>query len=137
MSIPSPTQLTILLRPDNEEHALYLIDESFAGRGLTVIDRHEEVVITLMQGELSLQDRYQLAVDTGTLHYFYNDLWREAVHLNEKEKCIVSRARLLYGIGQHPRWKPKKQEEVAEAIEEASVDTDTLGVPISTLTEQS
>ena len=29
MSTPSPTQITILLNPKNEEHALYLIGESF------------------------------------------------------------------------------------------------------------
>ena len=42
MSIPSPTQITVFLNPENEEHALYLIGESFTSTTFTVIDTQEE-----------------------------------------------------------------------------------------------
>jgi hypothetical protein len=44
MSIPSPTQITIFLNPENEEHALYLIGESFTSTTFTVVDTMEEQV---------------------------------------------------------------------------------------------
>ncbi|SRR5712691_4957485 len=42
MSTPSPTQITILLNPENEEHALYLIGESFTSTTFTIVDTQEE-----------------------------------------------------------------------------------------------
>jgi hypothetical protein len=42
MSTPSPTQITILLNPKNEEHALYLIGESFTSTTFTIVDTQEE-----------------------------------------------------------------------------------------------
>ena len=42
MSIPSPTQITVLLNPKHEEHALYLIGESFTSTMFTVVDTQEE-----------------------------------------------------------------------------------------------
>jgi len=44
MSTPSPTQVTIFLNPEDEEHALYLIGESFTSTTFTVIDTQEEQV---------------------------------------------------------------------------------------------
>ncbi len=44
MSIPSPTQLIVFLNPENEEHALYLISESFTTTALTIVDAQEEQV---------------------------------------------------------------------------------------------
>jgi hypothetical protein len=44
MSTPSPTQITVLLNPKNEEHALYLIGESFTSTTFTVTDTQEEQV---------------------------------------------------------------------------------------------
>jgi hypothetical protein len=44
MSTFSPTQITVLLSPENEEHALYLIGESFTSTTFTVTDAQEEVV---------------------------------------------------------------------------------------------
>lgn len=42
MSTPSPTQITVYLNPEDEEHALYLIGESFTSTTFTVIDTQEE-----------------------------------------------------------------------------------------------
>ena len=44
MSTPSPTQITVLLNPEDEEHALYLFGESFTSTTFTIIDTHEEQV---------------------------------------------------------------------------------------------
>jgi hypothetical protein len=44
MSTPSPTQITVFLNPGNEEHALYLIGESFTSTTFTIIDTQEEQV---------------------------------------------------------------------------------------------
>ena len=44
MSIPSPTQLFVFLNPEDEEHALYLIGESFTSTALTIVDTQEEQV---------------------------------------------------------------------------------------------
>jgi len=44
MSTLSPTQITVLLTPENEEHALYLIGESFTSTTFTVVDTREEQV---------------------------------------------------------------------------------------------
>jgi hypothetical protein len=44
MSSPSPTHITIFLNPENEEHALYLISESFTSTALTILDTQEEQV---------------------------------------------------------------------------------------------
>jgi hypothetical protein len=44
MSAPSPTQITIFLNPEDEEHALYLIGESLSSTTLTIIDTQEEQV---------------------------------------------------------------------------------------------
>ena len=41
MSIPSPTQITVFLNPEDEEHALYLIGESFPPTMFTIIDTQE------------------------------------------------------------------------------------------------
>lgn len=59
-----------------------------------------------------------------------NGLTRVANRLGRGYSFGVLRARLLYGIGQHPRRKPKK------AAEQPSVDSESLGIPISTLAEQ-
>jgi hypothetical protein len=42
MSAPSPTQITIFLNPEDEEHALYLIGESFPPTTFTIIGTQEE-----------------------------------------------------------------------------------------------
>lgn len=44
MSVPSPTQITVFLNPEDEEHALYLIGESFISTTFTIIDTQEEHV---------------------------------------------------------------------------------------------
>src|SRR5260221_10606853 len=44
MSIPSPTQVTVFLNPEDEEHALYLIGESFPPTTFTISDTQEEQV---------------------------------------------------------------------------------------------
>ena len=44
MSTPSPTQITVFLNPEDEEHALYLIGESFTSTTFTIIDTQEEQV---------------------------------------------------------------------------------------------
>ena len=44
MGIPSPTQITVFLNPEDEEHALYLIGESFPPATFTIIDTREEHV---------------------------------------------------------------------------------------------
>jgi hypothetical protein len=44
MHISSPTQITVLLNPEDEEHALYLIGESFTSTTFTVVDIQEENV---------------------------------------------------------------------------------------------
>ena len=44
MSVPSPTQITVFLNPEDEEHALYLIGESFPPTTFTLIDTQEEQV---------------------------------------------------------------------------------------------
>lgn len=62
-----------------------------------------------------------------------NGLTRVANRLGRGYSFEVLRARLLYGIGQHPRRKRKKK---GESTEQTSVDSESLGVPISTLTEQ-
>jgi transposase len=58
-----------------------------------------------------------------------NGLARVANRLGRGYSFDVLRTRLLYGIGQHPNRKPKKEEA-------PSVDSDSLGVPISTLADQ-
>src|SRR5713226_4920460 len=42
MSVPSPTHITVFLNPEDEEHALYLIGESFPPTTFTIIDTQEE-----------------------------------------------------------------------------------------------
>lgn len=44
MNTSSPTQITVLLNPEEEEHALYLIGESFTSTTFTVVDIQEEEV---------------------------------------------------------------------------------------------
>jgi hypothetical protein len=44
MSVPSPTQITVFLNPEDEEHALYLIGESFIATTFTITDTQEEQV---------------------------------------------------------------------------------------------
>src|SRR5260221_12025863 len=44
MGTSSPTQIVVLLNPENEEHALYLISESFTSTTFTVVDTQEEHV---------------------------------------------------------------------------------------------
>lgn len=44
MGTSSPTQIVVLLNPENEEHALYLIGESFTSTTFTVVDTQEERV---------------------------------------------------------------------------------------------
>lgn len=44
MATPSPTQITVFLNPGNEDHALYLIGESFTSTTFTVVDTQEEQV---------------------------------------------------------------------------------------------
>ncbi|SRR6266702_5374831 len=44
MSSPSPTQITIFLNPENQEHALYLNCEAFTSTTFTVGDIQEEQV---------------------------------------------------------------------------------------------
>jgi transposase len=61
-----------------------------------------------------------------------NGLARVANRLGRGYSFDVLRARVLYGIGQHPNRKPKKDE-----AEQKSVGSESLGVPISTLSEQS
>jgi hypothetical protein len=42
MSTSSPTQITVFLNLGDEEHALYLIGESFTSTTFTIIDTQEE-----------------------------------------------------------------------------------------------
>ncbi len=42
MSMPSSTQITVFLNPEDEEHVLYLIGESFPPTTFTIIDTQEE-----------------------------------------------------------------------------------------------
>ena len=44
MSLHSTTYLVIFLKPENEEHAMYLIGESFSSTALTLVDVKEEQV---------------------------------------------------------------------------------------------
>jgi len=44
MSTLSPIHITVLLTPEHEEHALYLIGESFTRTAFTVVDTQEEQV---------------------------------------------------------------------------------------------
>ena len=44
MSTSSPTRITVFLNPEDEEHALYLIGESFPPTTFTIIDTQEEHV---------------------------------------------------------------------------------------------
>ncbi len=44
MSTPAPTQITVFLKPEDEEHALYLIGDSIAPTTLTIVDTQEESV---------------------------------------------------------------------------------------------
>ena len=44
MSTPSPTHIIVFLNPENEEHALYLIGESFTSPALTIVDTQEEQI---------------------------------------------------------------------------------------------
>ena len=44
MGASSPTQIAVWLNPENEEHALYLIGESFTSTTFTVVDTQEERV---------------------------------------------------------------------------------------------
>jgi hypothetical protein len=46
MSLHSPTYLVLFLKPENEEHAMYLIGESFSSTALTLVDVKEEQVTT-------------------------------------------------------------------------------------------
>jgi transposase len=60
-----------------------------------------------------------------------NGLARVANRLGRGYSFDVLRARVLYGVAQHPNRKAKK-----ERAEELNVDSESLGVPISTLAEQ-
>lgn len=42
MSTPSPTQLTIYVRPDNEDHALYLVGEALTGVSVAKEEKKKE-----------------------------------------------------------------------------------------------
>ncbi len=44
MSLHSPTDIIVFLKPENEEHALYLIGESFTSTVYTIVDTQEEQV---------------------------------------------------------------------------------------------
>ena len=44
MSRHAPTYIILFLNPENEEHALYLIGESFTSTALTLVDTQEEQV---------------------------------------------------------------------------------------------
>ncbi len=73
-----------------------------------------------------------------TVHKFFcknpgcsRRIFTERLRLGRGYSFEVLRTRLLYGIGQHPNRKPKK-----EKVEEPPVDAASLGVPISTLVEQ-
>jgi len=44
MSTFSPTQIIVFLNPGDEEHALYLIGESFTSTTFTIIDTQEQQV---------------------------------------------------------------------------------------------
>lgn len=44
MGTSSPTQLIVYLDPSNEEHALYLIGESFTATTITVVGKQEEQI---------------------------------------------------------------------------------------------
>ncbi len=44
MSTQTPTRITIVLNPGNEEHALYLIGEAFTSTTFTVVEAQEEQV---------------------------------------------------------------------------------------------
>lgn len=44
MSTPSPTQITVFLNPEDEEHALYLIGEFLPTTTFTIIDTQDEHV---------------------------------------------------------------------------------------------
>jgi hypothetical protein len=44
MSRHVPTYIILFLNPENEEHALYLIGESFTSTELTLVDTQEEQV---------------------------------------------------------------------------------------------
>jgi hypothetical protein len=44
MSLHSPTHIIVFLKPENEEHALYLIGESFPSTAYTIVDTQEEQV---------------------------------------------------------------------------------------------
>ncbi len=44
MSTQPPTQITVFLNPEDEEHALYLIGESFTSMSFTIIDSKEQQV---------------------------------------------------------------------------------------------
>jgi hypothetical protein len=44
MSAQSPTQITVFLNPEDEEHALYLIGESFPPTTFTITDTQQEQV---------------------------------------------------------------------------------------------
>ena len=44
MSGHSPTQIVVYLNPENEEHALYLISESFTSTAFTIEDTQEEQI---------------------------------------------------------------------------------------------
>jgi hypothetical protein len=61
MSGHSPTYIVIYLTPENEEHALYLIGESFTSTTFTIVDAQEEhitwgtvFVLTYKEKHLSL-----------------------------------------------------------------------------------
>ena len=44
MSTQTPTQITIVLNPGNEEHALYLIGEAFTSTTFTIVEAREKQV---------------------------------------------------------------------------------------------
>lgn len=44
MSLHSPTHLVIFLKPENEQHALYLIGEALSSTTYSVLDAREEQV---------------------------------------------------------------------------------------------
>jgi len=44
MSRHAPTHIILFLNPENEEHALYLLGESFTSQVLTLVDTQEEQV---------------------------------------------------------------------------------------------